>query len=42
MKNVIIIGSGFSSLASACYMAKAGFAVTVLEKMNKLAEELLC
>jgi NADPH-dependent 2,4-dienoyl-CoA reductase/sulfur reductase-like enzyme len=28
-------------LASACYMAKAGFAVTVLEKMNRLAEELL-
>jgi phytoene desaturase len=37
VKNVIIIGSGFSSLASACYMAKAGFEVTVLEKMNKLA-----
>lgn len=36
MKNVIIIGSGFSSLASACYMAKAGFAVTVLEKNEQI------
>ena len=24
MKTTVIIGSGFSSLASACYMAKAG------------------
>ena len=36
MKNVIIIGSGFSSLASACYMAKAGFEVTVLEKNEQI------
>ncbi|MFT3919370.1 phytoene desaturase family protein [Cloacibacterium sp.] len=36
MKNVIIIGSGFSALASACYMAKAGFAVTVLEKNEQI------
>ena len=36
MKNVIIIGSGFSSLASACYMAKAGFEVTVLEKNDQI------
>ncbi len=33
MKNSItIIGSGFSSLSAACYMAKAGYQVTVLEK----------
>lgn len=29
---VLIIGSGFSSLASACYLAKAGYDVTILEK----------
>lgn len=33
MNNTIhIIGSGFSALAAACYMAKAGYDVTVLEK----------
>ena len=36
MKSVIIIGSGFSSIASACYMAKAGYQVTVLEKNEQL------
>ncbi len=36
MMKVIIIGSGFSSLASACYMAKAGFEVTVLEKNEQI------
>ncbi|MBU4537801.1 MAG: phytoene desaturase family protein [Weeksellaceae bacterium] len=36
MKKIIIIGSGFSSLASACYMAKAGFEVTVLEKNEQI------
>ena len=32
MKKTIIIGSGFSSLSAACYLAKAGFDVTILEK----------
>jgi len=33
MKNkVVIIGSGFSSLAASCYLAKSGYHVTVLEK----------
>ena len=32
MKKVVIIGSGFSAIASACYMAKAGYSVQVLEK----------
>jgi len=32
MKNIIIIGSGFSSLSAACYLAKAGNNVTILEK----------
>ncbi|UII80427.1 NAD(P)/FAD-dependent oxidoreductase [Flagellimonas sp. CMM7] len=32
MKNAIIIGSGFSSLSASCYLAKAGFNVTVFEK----------
>ena len=37
MKNKItIIGSGFSSLSSACYMAKAGYEVTVYEKNNQI------
>ena len=36
MKTIVIIGSGFSSLASACYMAKAGYKVTVLEKNEQL------
>ena len=34
MKKVLIIGSGFSSLSSACYLAKAGFDVSVFEKNN--------
>lgn len=32
MAKVVVIGSGFSGLASACYLAKAGHEVTVLEK----------
>jgi phytoene desaturase len=35
-KNIIVIGSGFSSLSAACYLAKAGNNVTVVEK-NKTA-----
>ncbi|WP_100609927.1 phytoene desaturase family protein [Confluentibacter lentus] len=31
-KTVIIIGSGFSSLAASCYLAKYGYDVTVFEK----------
>lgn len=31
-KTISIIGSGFSSLAASCYLAKAGFKVTVFEK----------
>lgn len=36
MKKVIIIGSGFSAIAAACYMAKANHQVTVLEKNEQL------
>lgn len=36
MKKIVIIGSGFSALASACYMAKAGYSVQVLEKNEQL------
>lgn len=36
MKKVIIIGSGFSGLSAACYMAKEGYEVTVYEKNNTL------
>ncbi|AOW19202.1 phytoene desaturase family protein [Urechidicola croceus] len=35
-KQVVIIGSGFSSLAASCYLAKAGFEVTILEKNSGL------
>lgn len=31
-KQIYIIGSGFSSLSAACYLAQDGYAVTVLEK----------
>ncbi len=33
-KTITIIGSGFSSLAASCYLAKEGFDVTILEKNN--------
>lgn len=32
MKKVVVIGAGFSGLATACYLAKAGYTVTILEK----------
>lgn len=32
MKKVTIIGSGFSSLSAACYLARAGFEVAIFEK----------
>ncbi|PNW29912.1 phytoene desaturase family protein [Formosa algae] len=35
-KKIVIIGSGFSSLASSCYLAQAGFDVTILEKNNTI------
>ena len=35
-KNIAIIGSGFSSLSAACYLAKKGFKVTVYEKNEDL------
>jgi phytoene desaturase len=31
-KTITIIGSGFSSLAASCYLAKQGYSVTILEK----------
>jgi|SRR6218665_1290353 len=36
MKAIKIIGSGFSSLAAACYLAKAGHQVTVYEKNDTI------
>lgn len=33
---VVIIGAGFSGLSSACYLAKAGFEVVVVEKNSEL------
>jgi phytoene desaturase len=35
-KKVYVIGSGFSSLSASCYLAKAGYEVTVLEKNDTL------
>jgi len=35
-KKIIIIGSGFSGLSAACYLAKAGCNVTVLEKHDRV------
>ena len=32
MKDILIIGSGFSSLSASCYLAQKGFNVTILEK----------
>jgi phytoene desaturase len=32
MKKVVVIGSGFAGMSAACFMAKAGWQVTVLEK----------
>ena len=37
MKNkILIIGSGFSSLAASCYLAKAGYDVSILEKNDTI------
>lgn len=35
-KKIHIIGSGFSALSASCYLAKAGYQVTVLEKNDTL------
>ncbi len=34
-KHIAVIGSGFSGLSAACYLAKSGYQVTVLEKNDK-------
>jgi phytoene desaturase len=36
MRNIIIIGSGFSSLSASCYLAQKGFNVTILEKNSSV------
>ena len=35
-KKILIIGSGFSSLSASCYLAKAGYDVTILEKNSSV------
>ena len=35
-KKVAVIGSGFSGLSAACYLAKSGYEVTVLEKHDRV------
>jgi len=32
VKEIVIIGSGFSGLSAACYLANKGFKVKILEK----------
>jgi phytoene desaturase len=34
VKKIVIIGSGFAGLSTACFLAKAGYQVTVHEKQN--------
>jgi phytoene desaturase len=34
VKKIVIIGSGFAGLSTACFLAKAGYNVTVFEKHN--------
>jgi phytoene desaturase len=36
MKKTVVIGSGFSSLSAACYMAKAGYDVSIYEKNKEI------
>lgn len=36
LKKIIIIGSGFSSLSAACYLAKEGYDVTIYEKNESI------
>jgi phytoene desaturase len=36
MKKINILGSGFSSLSAACYLAQEGFEVTVFEKNDQI------
>lgn len=40
MKKTIVIGSGLSGMAAACYLAKAGHSVTVLEKNDTIGGRL--
>ena len=35
IKKVVIIGAGFSGLSAACYLAKAGYEVSVIEKNSQ-------
>ncbi len=35
-RKIIIIGSGFSSISASCYLAKAGYEVTILEKNSSV------
>ncbi|GAL61071.1 phytoene dehydrogenase [Algibacter lectus] len=38
-KQIHIIGSGFSALSAACYLAQAGYNVEVLEKNELIGAE---
>jgi phytoene desaturase len=35
MKKAVVIGSGFAGMSAACFLAKSGWKVTVLEKLNQ-------
>ena len=35
-KKVVVIGAGFAGLSAACYLAKEGFAVTVIDRLPEV------
>ena len=37
-RKITIIGSGFSSLSAACYLAKSGYQVNIYEKNSSPVE----
>lgn len=34
MKRIVVIGAGYAGLATACYLQKAGYAVTIIDKLD--------
>ena len=42
MRDIVVIGAGYGGLVASALLAKEGHNVTVIEKMNNLAEKLAC